>query len=219
MREGLQIACRPAYGSGMIITRRQILLTFPLLALAQPALAARDTLESDWFVGIIPDTPFDIGIVNIQKIPLQFRRQDVRYTGSEPVGSLVIDKANRFLFHVTGPGRAVRYGVAVGREGAQWQGQAVVGRKARWPSWTPTANMRRRNPSLPVTMAGGPQNPLGARALYLYQNGRDTLYRIHGTNEPWSIGKAASSGCIRMLNEDVFELFGAVPVGARVFVR
>ena len=203
----------------MTITRRQILLTLPLLVLAQPALAARDTLESDWFVGVIPDRPFDIGIVNIQKIPPQFRRQDVRFTGSEPVGSLVIDKRNRFLFHVTGPGRAVRYGVAVGREGAQWQGQAVVGRKARWPSWTPTANMRRRDPSLPVTMPGGPQNPLGARALYLYQDGRDTLYRIHGTNEPWSIGKAASSGCIRMLNEDVFELFGSVPVGARVFVR
>ena len=219
MREGLQITRHSAYGCAMQITRRQILLALPLLALARPARAARDTLESDWFVGVIPDSPFNIEIVNIRKIPPQFRLQDVRYTGSEPVGSLVIDKANRFLFHVTGPGRAVRYGVAVGREGAQWQGEAVVGRRARWPSWTPTANMRRRNPSLPVTMAGGPQNPLGARALYLYQNGRDTLYRIHGTNEPWSIGKAASSGCIRMLNEDVFELFGSVPNGTRVFVR
>ena len=147
----------------MTITRRQILLTLPLLALAGPARAARDRLESDWFVGIIPDRPFDIGIVNIQKIPPQFRRQDVRFTGSEPVGSLVIDKRNRFLFHVTGPGRAVRYGVAVGREGAQWQGEAVVGRRARWPSWTPTANMRRRNPKLPVTMPGGPQNPYQQR--------------------------------------------------------
>ena len=203
----------------MQITRRQILLTLPLLGLARPARAARDNVHSDWFVGVIPDQPFNIEIVNIRKIPPEFRRQDVAYGGREPVGSLVIDKAGRHLFHVTAPGRAVRYGVAVGREGAQWRGEAVVGRRARWPSWTPTANMRRRNPSLPVTMAGGPQNPLGARALYLYQNGRDTLYRIHGTNEPWSIGKAASSGCIRMLNEDVFELFGSVPNGTRVFVR
>ena len=207
----------------MKLTRRRLLaqslIALPILALARPALAARDNLDSDWFVGIIPDQPFNIEIVNIRKIPPAFRRQDVRYTGPEPVGSLVIDKVGRFLFHVTGPGRAVRYGVAVGRDGAQWQGEAVVGRRARWPSWTPTANMRRRNPKLPVTMAGGPQNPLGARALYLYQNGRDTLYRIHGTNEPWSIGKAASSGCIGMLNEDVFELFGSVPNGTRVFVR
>ena len=200
-------------------TRREVFAGLALLSLPRAALAARDTLESDWFVGIIPDQPFNIEIVNIRKIPPAFRRQDVRYEGREPVGSLVIDKRNRFLFHITGPGRAVRYGVAVGREGAQWQGEAVVGRRARWPSWTPTANMRRRNPSLPVTMAGGPQNPLGARALYLYRDGRDTLYRIHGTNEPWSIGKAASSGCIRMLNEDVFELFGSVPNGTRVFVR
>jgi len=203
----------------MRLNRRHLLTGSLLLAFAAPARAARDTLESEWFVGIIPDQPFNIEIVNIRKIPPQFRRQDVRYDGREPVGSLVVDKGNRFLFHITGPGRAVRYGVAVGREGAQWQGEAVVGRRARWPSWTPTANMRRRNPKLPVTMAGGPQNPLGARALYLYQNGRDTLYRIHGTNEPWSIGKAASSGCIRMLNEDVFELFGSVPNGTRVFVR
>ena len=203
----------------MRLNRRHLLAGLALLGFARSARAARDTLDSDWFVGIIPDTPFDIEIVNIRKIPPQFRRQDVRFDGPESVGSLVIDKANRFLFHVTGPGRAVRYGVAVGREGAQWQGEAEVGRRARWPSWTPTANMRRRNPRLPVTMAGGPENPLGARALYLYQNGRDTLYRIHGTNEPWSIGKAASSGCIRMLNEDVFELFGSVPNGTRVFVR
>jgi lipoprotein-anchoring transpeptidase ErfK/SrfK len=165
------------------------------------------------------DPPFDIDIVNIRKIPPEFRRQDVRFTGPEPAGTLVVDAANRFLYFVTAPGRALRFGIAVGREGAAWKGQAVVGRKARWPTWTPTANMRKRNPKLPVQVKGGPENPLGARALYLYQNGVDTLYRIHGTNEPWSIGKAASSGCIRMLNESVFELYGSVPVGARVVVR
>ena len=130
----------------MNITRRQILFTLPLLTLARPARAARDTLESDWFVGIIPDTPFNIEIVNIRKIPAQFRRQDVRYDGREPIGSLVIDKRNRFLFHITGPRRAVRYGVAVGREGAQWSGEAVVGRRARWPSWTPTVARAAKSP-------------------------------------------------------------------------
>ena len=115
--------------------------------------------------------------------------------------------------------KALRFGTAVGREGASWHGTAIVGRKAKWPSWTPTANMRKKNPKLPLRMAGGPKNPLGARALYLFKDGVDTLYRIHGTNEPPSIGKSASSGCIRMFNECIFELFAEVPVGTRVVVR
>lgn len=204
----------------MNLNRRRFLTTsLAATLLAGPAHAAKDLSESDWLVGVIPDTPFNIDIVNIRKIPPAYRRQDVAFNGPEPVGALVVDAANRFLYYVTAPRRAIRFGIAVGREGAAWKGQAIVGRKARWPTWTPTANMRRRNPKLPVQVKGGPENPLGARALYLYQNGIDTLYRIHGTNEPWSIGKAASSGCIRMLNEDVFELFGSVPVGARVIVR
>lgn len=190
-----------------------------MVLLAAPARAAKDTDDSEWITGIIPDTPFNIDIVNIRKIPPDFRRQDVRYGGPEAPGTLVVDAARRFIYHVQENGRAVRYGIAVGREGAAWKGNALVGRKAKWPTWTPTANMRRRNPKLPKQVKGGPENPLGARALYLFQNGIDTLYRIHGTNEPWSIGKAASSGCIRMLNEDVFELYGSVPVGARVVVR
>lgn len=203
----------------MRLNRRLFLSAGLAAALATPALAARDSFDSDWVTGVIPDQPFNIDIVNQRKIPPEFRRQDVRFDGPEPPGTLVIDPKNRFLYNVTGPGRAVRYGIAVGREGAAWHGTAEVGRKAKWPTWTPTANMRQRNPKLPVQMKGGPENPLGARALYLYKDGRDTLYRIHGTNEPWSIGKAASSGCIRMLNEDVFELFGSVPVGTRVVVR
>ncbi len=142
----------------------------------------------------------------------------VPYSGREPVGTILINKQERFLYYIEDAGRAIRFGVAVGRDGQKWSGEATVGRRAKWPTWTPTANMRRRNPSLPVRVAGGPQNPLGARALYLYRDGRDTLYRIHGTNEPWSIGAAASSGCIRMLNEHVFELFGTVRNGARVIV-
>jgi lipoprotein-anchoring transpeptidase ErfK/SrfK len=203
----------------MTLTRRQLLLTACAASVTRPALAATDRSVSEWTIGIIPDTPFDIDIVNIRKIPPEFRRQDVRYAGPEEAGTLVVDAAARHLFWVTAPRRAIRFGISVGREGASWKGQAVVGRKAKWPTWTPTASMRKRNPRLPVQMKGGPENPLGARALYLFQDGIDTLYRIHGTSEPWSIGKAASSGCIRMLNEDVFELYGSVPNGTRVVVR
>ncbi len=138
---------------------------------------------------------------------------------SERIGTIIVDAAARYIFQVQENDKALRFGIAVGRAGAEWNGVAVVGRKARWPTWTPTANMRRRNPNLPQQVRGGPENPLGARALYLYQDGIDTLFRVHGTNEPWSIGKAASSGCIRMFNEHVFELFGSTPVGTRAIVR
>lgn len=203
----------------MLISRRRFLISATSAVLASQAQAAPDRRDSDWSVGIIPDTPFDIDIVNIRKIPPEFRRQAVVYGGGEAPGTIVVDARNRFLYQVQDPGWALRFGIAVGREGAAWKGQAIVGRKAKWPTWTPTANMRRRNPKLPRQMKGGPENPLGARALYLFQNGIDTLYRIHGTNEPWSIGKAASSGCIRMLNEHIFELYGSVPAGTRVVVR
>ncbi len=185
-----------------------------LLALSGRAEAAR----TDWYIGRIPDQPFDIRLVDKMRIPEQFRRHSVPYSGREPAGTILINKRERFLYYIENGGRAIRFGIAVGRDGQRWSGEAIVGRRARWPTWTPTANMRRRNPNLPQSVPGGPNNPLGARALYLYRNGRDTLYRIHGTNEPWSIGTAASSGCIRMLNEHVFELFGTVRNGARVIV-
>lgn len=198
-----------------LFNRRSVVLgALSLFALPQAAQAAR----GNWYIGRIPDQPFDIPLVDKLLVPAQFRRQSVAYAGGEAAGTIVINKQQRFLYYVEGAGRAVRYGIAVGRDGQRWAGEAVVARRAKWPSWTPTANMRRRNPDLPQRMPGGPQNPLGARALYLYRDGRDTLYRIHGTNEPWSIGKAASSGCIRMLNEHVFELFGTVRNGARVVV-
>lgn len=187
--------------------------------LASPALARKDLNEAEWVTGIIPEKPFDIQLMNLERIPPAFRRQDVRWNGREEAGSVVVDVAARHLYVIGGQGKAIRFGIAVGREGVGWSGTTMVGRKARWPTWTPTAGMRQRNPKLPVQVKGGPENPLGARALYLYRDGRDTLYRIHGTNEPWSIGKAASSGCFRMLNEDVFELYGSVPMGARVYVR
>lgn len=202
----------------MTLTRRSFIAA-TATAIVPSAALARPEVADDWMIGVIPDTPYNIPLINLQNVPPEFRRADVRYTGLESPGTLVVDVAGRHIFLVQRGLRAIRFGIAVGREGAAWKGTAKVGRKAKWPSWTPTANMRRQNPSLPVTMSGGPGNPLGARALYLYENGRDTLYRIHGTNQPASIGKAASSGCIRMLNEDVFELYGSVPVGTTVIVR
>ena len=199
--------------------RRLFLAGAASALLASPALARKDLNEAEWVTGIIPEKPFDIQLMNLERIPPAFRRQDVRWNGREEAGSVVVDVAARHLYVIGGQGKAIRFGIAVGREGVGWSGTTVVGRKAKWPTWTPTAGMRQRNPKLPVQVKGGPENPLGARALYLYRDGRDTLYRIHGTNEPWSIGKAASSGCFRMLNEDVFELYGSVPMGARVYVR
>lgn len=198
-----------------LFSRRSFVLgAASLLVLAHRA----DAAQRNWYIGRIPDQPFDIPLVDKSLIPVRFHRQSVPYTGREAAGTILINKRERFLYYIEGGGRAVRYGIAVGRDGQRWTGEAVVGRMARWPSWTPTANMRRRNPNLPQRVAGGPQNPLGARAIYLYRDGRDTLFRIHGTNEPWSIGNAASSGCIRMLNEHVLELFGTVRNGARVIV-
>jgi lipoprotein-anchoring transpeptidase ErfK/SrfK len=160
-----------------------------------------------------------VPLVDLSRIPEQYHRQSARYEGDEEPGTLVVDTARRFLFLVRDDGTALRYGIGVGRTGFAWSGTAEIRRKARWPGWTPPPEMHRRQPGLPRHMPGGVQNPLGARALYLYEGDRDTLYRIHGTNEPWSIGKAVSSGCIRMLNQDVMDLHERVPVGTKVVVR
>ena len=136
----------------------------------------------------------------------------------QKTGSVTIDTNRRALYLSLGGGQAIRYGVGVGRAGFEWRGRAHVGRKAEWPSWTPPAAMLKRRPDLPRFMNGGINNPLGARALYLYNGDRDTLFRIHGTNEPWTIGQAVSSGCIRMMNDDVMDLYSRVRVGASVRV-
>lgn len=145
--------------------------------------------------------------------------QTVAYHGNEKAGTIIIETTDRFLYLVNGDGTAKRYGVGVGKQGFEWKGSEKITRKAEWPSWRPPAEMIRREAKkgrhLPTFMPGGPQNPLGARALYL----GSTLYRIHGTNQPWSIGQAVSSGCIRMRNEDVKDLYARAQVGATVVVR
>lgn len=151
----------------------------------------------------------------------QFERQGARYPGYPP-GTVVVDPRNFFLYYVTGNDLAIRYGVGVGEAGLGFNGVAIIGRKAEWPRWRPSANMIKRSPEkfagLEKGIRGGPGNPLGARALYLYRDGKDTRYRIHGTNEPESIGQAVSNGCIRMTNEHVIDLYGRVKIGSPVVV-
>lgn len=137
---------------------------------------------------------------------------------SEPPGTIVIDTHSRHLYLVRPNGQAIQYGIGVGRQGFEWKGAARIGRKAEWPRWIPPREMLQRRPDLPESMEGGLENPLGARALYLYQGNKDTLFRIHGTNEPDTIGQAVSSGCIRMMNADVIDLYQRVGVGTRVVV-
>ncbi|MBX9711575.1 MAG: L,D-transpeptidase [Xanthobacteraceae bacterium] len=144
----------------------------------------------------------------------KFEKQVVEYHGKEGPGTLVIDTPNKFLYLVQGGGQALRYGIGVGRQGFTWSGVKTISAKKEWPAWTPPPEMLQRRPDLPRHMEGGPENPLGARAMYL----GSTLYRIHGSNEPWTIGTNVSSGCIRMRNEDVIDLYGRVNVGTRVIV-
>jgi lipoprotein-anchoring transpeptidase ErfK/SrfK len=151
-------------------------------------------------------------------IPEQFQRHVVEYHRKETVGTLVIDTDNRYLYLVQAGGKAIRYGVTVGEEAQGWSGVATVGSMTEWPSWTPTAGEHQRLGPLPAHMEGGPANPMGARAMYLYSGGKDTLYRIHGTNQPEYIGQAISSGCIRLTNENVIDLYNRVKVGATVVV-
>ncbi len=163
--------------------------------------------------------PFPVRPVNRAKFDRRFLPTEVPNETGAPAGTIVIDTTGNYLYRVETPGTARRYGIAVGAAGHDWHGEATIERKAEWPAWYPTDDMHARVPGLPERIEPGPQNPLGARALYLYVNGKDTLYRIHGTSEPWTIGTRASSGCIRMFNEDVIELFDKVETGTRVIVR
>lgn len=170
----------------------------------------------------VPAQDTNVVRASMNEVAPEFRRTKIRLHTGEPAGTIIVDTNNKHLYLVEGNGRAIRYGIGVGREGFGWSGVMHVRRKAEWPSWTPPSEMvareRRNGHHIPLFMKGGPNNPLGARALYLYHNGRDSMFRIHGTNQPWSIGKNMSSGCIRMMNADVEDLYSRVPVGTRVLV-
>jgi len=151
-------------------------------------------------------------------IPEQFQRHVVDYSRKERPGTILVDTDARYLYYVMPGGKAIRYGVAVGEEAMAWSGVATIGRLAEWPDWIPTPEIQARLGPYPSRVPGGPANPLGARALYLFEGNKDTLYRIHGTNQPEYIGQAISSGCIRMTNEDVIDLFQRVKLGTPVVV-
>lgn len=168
-----------------------------------------------------PQSPAATGAEDDTKLGREYpntTREIVPDPTNEKPGTITVDTASRHLYLSLPNGQAVRYGVGVGREGFTWKGRVRVGRKESWPDWTPPKEMLKRRPDLPRHMAGGEDNPLGARAMYLYSGEKDTQFRIHGSNEPWTIGQAVSSGCIRMTNDDVADLFGRVKVGTTVVV-
>ena len=200
----------------MSISRRGFLAGLPLLL-----AGCASTINEQTNYAALPNEQFPLKTVALDKIKPELRRTEVAYTTTHPAGSVVVDTPARRAYYILGNGRAIRYGVGVGRAGLALAGNAYVGRKAEWPTWTPTANMQRREEryrKLAGGMPGGPNNPLGARAMYLYRGGNDTHFRIHGTNQPESIGHAMSSGCIRMMNHDVIDLYSRVGVGAKVVV-
>jgi len=166
---------------------------------------------------------FPVPTIDLSSIDRRFLRAEVTYETSENPGTIVVDPTERYAYLILGSGRAIRYGVGVGREEAfNFNGAAVVLRKAEWPRWTPTPDMIRREPErygkYAEGLSGGPRNPLGPRALYLFRNGNDTLYRLHGTVEPWTIGTMVSSGCVRFINQDIIDLYRRTPIGAKVVV-
>lgn len=168
------------------------------------------------------DAGYKLPAIPVAKIPAKYRRQTVNYQTTEKPGTIIVDTQEKHLYFVEGGGKAVRYGIGVGREGFEWKGTTRVALKREWPVWTPPPAMIRRQPELAKWrggMPGGPSNALGARALYLYNKGGDSGYRLHGTPEWWSIGKAMSSGCIRLMNQDIIDLYERASVGAKVIVK
>ena len=192
-----------------------------------PAAADGGPLNYSAIYAETKDGQFNVPGVKLAQINPTFLRKSVVYATKEAPGTIVVDPGNHFLYHVEDGGRATRYGVGVGREGFVWVGEATIKSKQEWPDWYPPKEMIERRPDLKrevvelqsgVGMHGGPANPLGARAMYLWQGDQDTLFRIHGTNEPWTIGLSQSSGCIRMINQDAIDLYQNTPVGTRVVV-
>ncbi len=200
--------------------RKLALLTGAALVLSAPAAQARDMWandRADLIEGRSVAAPTEQNLSFGREYPQTTRVVVADPTEAAP-GTITVDTKNRYLYLSLSDGRALRYDVGVGRQGFEWSGVARIGRKAEWPSWTPPKEMLKRRPDLPRHMEGGLDNPLGARAMYLYSGARDTMFRIHGSNEPWTIGEAVSSGCIRMLNEDVVDLYNRTRVGSKVVV-
>ena len=197
----------------MTMKRVSMILRFVCFAAAL-VLPASVTVAAERTLQIL-DQPGYVPTPEEEMLPAEFRPQPVYFRSDEPAGTIIVHTEERFLYVVQGNGQAIRYGIGVGREGFQWQGLLKVSRKTEWPDWRPPTEMIERQPYLPRFMAGGPGNPMGARALYL----GDTVYRIHGTNQPQTIGYAVSSGCFRLVNRDVIDLYERIAVGTKVIVR
>ena len=194
-----------------------ILIVLGLAAIAMPAQAqgnrAQSIQEKDMLA--LRDQPGYVPNPTEEQLNIIYQRQPVFYRTHEAPGTIIVSTSQRFLYLIQGNNRAIRYGIGVGRDGFQWAGVHKITRKAEWPDWRPPPEMIQRQPYLPRFMAGGPGNPLGARALYIGH----TVYRIHGTNQPQTIGHAVSSGCFRLINPDIIDLYARVPVGTRVVVK
>ena len=211
------------------LTRRALLISTPFV-LSGCVTAGRETVsvkpvipaEYTAMYSAVEGEPFPVKAADLRRVDPQFYRREVDYPTFEPTGTIVVDTAARYLYLVGENGRALRYGIGVGKAGLEFEGEGVVQYKREWPRWTPTQAMIAREPERYGPLAGGMEpgvlNPLGPRALYLFKNGVDTLYRIHGTTEDWTIGKAVSSGCIRLLNQDIIDLYRRVPPRTRVVV-
>lgn len=215
--------------TGVGLTRRGFIVGVPLALAACQTTGVTTTGQSVSnsaalaMYGPLPNERFPIPAVDLSVIEPQYYRQVVPVPPNIPnnPGEIIVDPYNKFLYLILADNLAQRYGVGVGRAGFGWSGRATIQRKAEWPTWTPTVAMMERDPSARPWANGMPpglSNPLGARALYLYRNGNDTLYRLHGTPEAWSIGQAVSSGCVRLLNQDIIHLYNLTPIGTRVTV-
>lgn len=207
MDEAISVNRREVFKSILLVS---LISGAALPIIATPAVAVKDV-----------DEAFHISFDDMRKVSRKYRRRQVDFPAVEFPGSIVVDPFSKFLYFILGNGRAIRYGIGVGRQGFEWSGEAVIRRKAKWPRWTPPKEMVERDhlaAQWKDGMPGGPENPLGARALYLFQGDVDTLYRIHGTFQPETIGKSVSSGCIRLINADIVDLYHRVSIGAKVIV-
>lgn len=201
------------------MNRREIFKSILLVSLTFKAAAP--LIATSARAAYNEDEAFPIAFGDVRKVPRKYRRREVDFPTEELPGSIIVDTSSKFLYFILGNGRAMRYGIGVGRQGFEWSGEAIIRRKAKWPRWTPPKDMVERDPLAAKWkdgMPGGPENPLGARALYLFQGDVDTLYRLHGTFQPETIGKSVSSGCIRLVNPDIVDLYNRVSIGAKVIV-